>query len=70
MVETILVLYGTSFVLSYGIGFAYQQRKYPDMAKRDYWLDMRTEMFMALAGPVNLYYKLKYYGFRRGVKLW
>jgi len=40
------------------------------MAKRDYWLDMRTEMFMALSGPVNLYYKLKYYGFRRGVKLW
>ena len=41
-------------VLSYGLSFAYFQRKYPALAKRDYKKDMLTCAFWSLFGPMSI----------------
>ena len=57
-------------ILSYGLSFAYHQRRYPTIADEMYWLDMRFCASTALAGPINLLVVLINCGFRHGFKWW
>jgi len=41
-------------VISYGLDFAYFQRKYPSLAEQDYKRDIRMCIFFAIFGPINL----------------
>lgn len=49
-----IMFWGVCGVLSYGLGFAYWQRKWPNLAKEDYEHDRRWSAFLALLGPFTL----------------
>ena len=56
-------------LLAYGLSFAYWQREFPTLAKRDRAADKRKSLILALAGPVGLVVILIYSGDgKHGVK--
>ena len=56
-------------VLSYGLSFAYFQRKYPMLAKRDYRRDMLVCVVISLVGPMSLILTLiNFRSFKYGMK--
>ncbi len=48
------VLWLLSFVLHYGISFAYWQKEFPFLAKEQYYSDMRFSIVMGIFGPLSL----------------
>lgn len=60
-------------VIAHGLSFAYFQRKYPRIAKNDYWKDLVLGVLMIGLGPCNLVSWLIFINkdlFKYGFKLW
>lgn len=58
-------------VLTYGITFAYFQKKYPIIARESYREDMGIAVFYGLLGPIGLFVILVSSGFAKyGLKFY
>lgn len=58
MIIAILLWTIPAFIITYGLSFAYWQRKYPKLAKGDYCEDIRISVISALfasaIGPIGI----------------
>lgn len=61
----ILSLLGAFWVLcgvfAYGLNFAYFQRKYPELARVNYFDDLLQAFFSFMLGPISLLVEIKNY---------
>lgn len=68
------LVYLASFILVYGLSFAYWQGHYQKSAKKYYWEDMRSSLKFAVFGPFILLFFLlehkEFDNFKHGFKLW
>ncbi len=51
---SILLFWAICAALSYATDFAYFQRKFPEIAKRDYKIDRRNAIVFSILGPIAL----------------
>ena len=55
-------------IISYGFDFAYYQREYSPIAKKDYKEDRIICVFFALLGPINLIEIIIRKNYKHGLK--
>ena len=55
-------------VLSYGLNFAFFQRKFPTLADEEYARDLRFAVITSFLGPVALFANLCACGIKHGLK--
>lgn len=52
--KIILIIWIICGILTYGIHFGYFQRKYPELAEKNYKKDMGDAILFGLTGPIGL----------------